>query len=163
MISEASPTCRVITYDAYSTTCTCKVTNSTIIDSSRRLLPRKLQSMSGESSFTISVATGTQYVDDKDSRSKFTSDEDLVTENDLEGAIIVLLMVVVLWAVGLILTLGCAWRRQQYYAKLKEKDDVIHRLRKSQALASNSPSAIREYLVSYVSEVFQQCSPTDRS
>jgi hypothetical protein len=137
-----STVCRVTDFDAYSTECTC-------------VLPapggRRLEDAIAQSGLldvvSSSVYLGNEFVD------TFNSADDLNSLADLKRVLIVIIMFSTLWAGGLLLICGCAWRRKLMEGHNKKEESLLARKMQS-AQVSRSPAAVRQYLADYVVATF---------
>ena len=124
----ASTACRVVSFNAHTTTCACNLTATSASTSTAtyggrllgRVRARRLQS--GEEvmeTFALDMVStaayfASQFTDSFEAADSFNSVE------DLQRVLIVILMFAVLWGVGLAVIFGCVWRRKLVAAQERE-------------------------------------------
>ena len=148
-LNSTSTLCRVLSFDALSTTCACTLANSS---AGVRKFRRQLQSGEFLETTTMDMVSTGSYIGSEFVETLLVA-EDFNSVEDLQRVLIVILMFAVLWGGGLTIILGCTWRQQHVRGKNEKAQSVLER-RKQSAEISRSPAAVREYLVNYVAEVF---------
>ena len=145
-VDSNSTLCIVTHYDATVTECTCKVAPTAASGSRRRLSGAFAQSGLLDV-VSSSVFVASEFAD------TFNSADDFNSVEDLNRVLIVIVMFSTLWAAGLLLIFGCAWRRQLMQgANLKAEGKLERKMQSAQV--SRSPAAVRQYLADYVVAIF---------
>jgi hypothetical protein len=83
----------------------------------------------------------------------FSSADELDSLADLKRVLMVIVMFSTLWAGGLLLIFGCAWRRKLMQGRNQKVESLLARKMQS-AQISRSPAAVRQYLADYVVATF---------
>uniref|UniRef100_A0A7S3M5U4 PKD/REJ-like domain-containing protein n=1 Tax=Spumella elongata TaxID=89044 RepID=A0A7S3M5U4_9STRA len=134
--------CSVVSFDAYSTTCECVLASA---PANRRLSNDALDQSGVLDLVTATTFLGNQFADTFMASGQFDSPE------AFQRVLTVIVMFSTLWACGLALIVGCAWRRK--VMEKKNSKDLSKLERKMQsAQVSRSPAAVRQYLADYVRE-----------
>ena len=140
--------CRTVNYTSTLTWCHC-----TIHPSHTR---RNLGSVSADSvledSGALQLVAMTELVTN-DFKNTFSAASELTNPQNIEKALIVILMFSILWSVGLSLLFLCNWRRQAMKKKNEKDLKQLERQRRG-AEISQSPASVREYLSNYIIEIF---------
>eukprot|EP00597_Dinobryon_sp_UTEXLB2267_P010249 CAMPEP_0170104498 /NCGR_PEP_ID=MMETSP0020_2-20130122/4173_1 /TAXON_ID=98059 /ORGANISM="Dinobryon sp., Strain UTEXLB2267" /LENGTH=1127 /DNA_ID=CAMNT_0010328363 /DNA_START=712 /DNA_END=4092 /DNA_ORIENTATION=+ len=138
--------CRTIAYTSTETTCMCSLKPHKL-STNRILKAASVQSISENTRVLQLVAMGELV--GKDFVNTFTAAPSLTSANSLEKVLIVIIMFSTLWFGGIGLALLCSWRKYRLKEKNANESDQLNRKKKS-AQKSNSPAAVREYLLEYI-------------
>jgi hypothetical protein len=154
-VSGGSVNCVAVAYSATNVTCKCSLKGS----SSGSSLSRRLSSNTGTQLSLLADQTGVTHVAamsayvGEEFAGTWSSAEDINSIADLRHALIVITAVCVLWVGGFMLIVVSAARSKMNDKHHKKQEAALQR-RKKTAHDSKSPSAIQEYLMHYVEEVF---------
>ena len=141
----ASSTCVLANYTSSFVTCICTIYPA----SSRRL--SDVSTIAARSG-ALQLVAMTELVS-KDFLNTFSAAPSLSTAAGIQKALIVIMMFASLWALGIGLGILCGWRKHRRKGTNKKCADRVERMKRG-AQASQSPLAVQQYLVDYVSEIF---------
>ena len=151
LVLRLGSNCHTLNVTATYTTCLCSIVRGGLYSNRRALSADSVDSVE-EDSGALQLVAMTEFVA-SDFEDTFTAAPKMTTLQEIEQVLIVILMFSSLWTGGALLLLACSWRRCVMQKKNKKNaDDLIRRRRGAEV--SQSPAAIREYLVQYVLEVF---------
>jgi hypothetical protein len=131
--------CSVVDSTELYTKCVCTIRP----DPARRRLADALQESGVMDLVATSGYVANQFV------GTFQSAGDLNSAADFQRVLIVIVMFASLWAGGLLLIFGCAWRKKAMETVNKKEQSQLNRKVQS-AEVSRSPAAVRQYLMDYV-------------
>lgn len=138
-----SSICITGAYDAHSTECVCTLP----VAASRRRLSNAL-----EQSGVLDVVSSSLYLA-SGFGDTFMEAGEMNSLEDFQKVLIVITMFATLWGAGLLVIIGCAFRRKWMAGHHENSKSTLGRKMQS-AQMSRSPAAVRQYLVDYVVEVF---------
>lgn len=140
--------CSVESYTATHVNCRCH-TIALEADHNARLLSTEQSALQDSGVLEVSSVTvlvGKQFFD------TIETAQDLNSLSDLRKTLIVILMYSVLWSVGLLGILGCSYFQRYRFPKSGNAQALS--LKKERAMLTRSNHDVKQYLMSYVNEVF---------